>query len=118
MDAGIRLVIEQVTKGMPHRARREQVGGDLVQEGLERVIVMPVDDHHVDLVLAQLACCADPGEPAAKHQNPRAAIPGPGAGQLCQRSSKASGAVAQTARRFSHTVSLRTDRTWTIPPDR
>lgn len=71
MDTGVRLVVEQVTKRMPDGDRREQVGGNLVQERLERVIVVAVNEHNVDIRLAQLARSADPGEPSAENQDAR-----------------------------------------------
>ena len=51
----VRLVVEQVAQRVPDRGRLEQVGGDLVQERLERVVVVPVDDRDVD-VDARRAC--------------------------------------------------------------
>jgi hypothetical protein len=71
MDPGIRLIIEQVTQGVPHRHRRKQVGSDLVQQRLKRVIVMPVDDHHVHVGLAQLPRRADTGEPSTENKDTR-----------------------------------------------
>ena len=78
MDTGVRLVVEQVTKRMPDGDRREQVGGNLVQERLERVIVVAVDEHHVDVRLAQLPRSADPGEPSARGSGREDVIPASG----------------------------------------
>lgn len=71
MDPGVRLVVEQVTKRMSDGALRKQVGGDLIQQRLERVIVVSVDDDHVDVRLAQLPRGADPRESPAQDDDAR-----------------------------------------------
>ena len=43
------LVVEQVAQRVPDRGRLEQAGRDLVEERLEGVVVVPVDEHDVDV---------------------------------------------------------------------
>ena len=51
---------------VPDRRLLEQAGGELVQQRLEGVVVVLVDQHDVDVGLAQLLRGADPGEAAAQ----------------------------------------------------
>ena len=48
----------------------EQVGRDLVEQRLEGVVVVPVDEHDVDIGVLELARRADAGEAAAEDQRP------------------------------------------------
>ncbi len=68
VDRGVRVLVEQVAEGVADRGRLQQVGGDLVQERLERVVVVVVDDRDVDVRPVQLAGGADAPEPAAEHE--------------------------------------------------
>jgi hypothetical protein len=76
VDGGARVVVEQVAQGVPFRRRLEQVGGDLVEQRLERVIVVLVDDGDVDVGTAELAGGTDAAEAAAENDHVRA--PGTG----------------------------------------
>ena len=60
---------------MADRGRLEEVRGDLVEQRLERVVVVLVDEHDVDVGVLQLARGADAGEPAAEHEHPGARSP-------------------------------------------
>jgi hypothetical protein len=71
VDPGVQLAVEQVTKRVPGGALGEQVGGDLLQQRLEREIIVSVDDDHVDVRLAQLPRGTDPREPPAQDKDAR-----------------------------------------------
>jgi hypothetical protein len=64
------LVVEEVAQRVAARRGLEQVGGDLVQHRLERVVVVPVDQHDVDIGVLQLAGRAHAPEAAAQDQHP------------------------------------------------
>ena len=51
--------------------RGELGRGDLVQEGLELVVVVAVEQRDVDVVLGELLGAPDPGEPAADDDDRR-----------------------------------------------
>ena len=69
VHGGVRLVVEQVAQRVPDRGRLQQVGGDLVQERLERVVVVLVDDRDVDVGVLELAGGADAPEAAAEDEH-------------------------------------------------
>ena len=72
MHRDVRLLVEQVAQGMAARRRLEQVGGHLVQQGLERVVVVLVDQRDVDVGVLQLPRRADATEATPEHQHVRA----------------------------------------------
>ena len=67
----VRMVVEQVAERMADRGRLEEVGRDLVQERLERVVVVLVDDEDVGGCILQLLGRSDACEPAAQDQDLR-----------------------------------------------
>ena len=71
VDGGVRLLVEQVAERVPDDGRLEQVGRELVEERLERVVVVRVYDHDVGLDVLQRAGGADPGEAAAEDDDAR-----------------------------------------------
>ena len=71
VDGGVRLLVEEPSQRMPDRRRLEQVGGDLVEERLERVVVVLVDEHHVGVGVLQLPSGAEAGETATEDQDAR-----------------------------------------------
>ena len=72
MHGDVRLIVEEVAQRVTDRARLEQIGRDLIEQRLERVVVVAVDEHDVDVGICELARCADTSEAAAQHQHPRA----------------------------------------------
>ena len=72
----VRLVVEEVAQRMADGSRLEQAGRDLVQERLERVVVVLVDEHDVGVGVLQLPRGADSGEASAEDQDarPRSAV--------------------------------------------
>jgi hypothetical protein len=75
--------VEQVAQGVAARRRLEQVGGDLVQERLKGVEVVPVDQRHVDVGVFQPPGRGDAAEAAPEHEHLRA--PGPRLGRSRRR---------------------------------
>ena len=71
MDAGVLLIVEEVAQRMPDLRRLQQGRGDLVQERLERVVVVLVDDHDVHVRLLQRARRTHTREAAAEDQDAR-----------------------------------------------
>ena len=69
VEARVLLVVEEVTDRMADRRLLQQARRDLVQEGLERVVVVLVDEHDVDVALVQLLGGADSGEAAAEDED-------------------------------------------------
>src|SRR5205814_10499829 len=69
VDRDVRLLVEEVAQRMADGRRLEQVRRHLVEERLERVVVVPVDDDGVDVGALELARSADPGEAAAENQH-------------------------------------------------
>ena len=66
------LVPEQMAERVGDGAGVEQARGDLVQQGLERVVVVPVDQDHVGIGVLECAHGSDAGEAAAEDQHARA----------------------------------------------
>ena len=50
-------------------SRGQLRGGDLVEQRLELVVVVAVDQHHVDTLVAELVGAGDAGEPATQHHD-------------------------------------------------
>ena len=59
------LMLEDAAHGIGHVGRRETGRGDLVEQRLERVEVVPVDERDVDRRVLQFARRAQPTEPGA-----------------------------------------------------
>ena len=55
---------------MGDRGRLDQARSELVEHGLETVVVVRVDQHNVDVRVLELPRGAQTGEPAAKDDNP------------------------------------------------
>ena len=72
VDRRVVVAREQVTQRVADSARVEQAGGELVEQRLEGVVVVPVDEHDLGVRVLQLLRRADPGEPATEDQDPRA----------------------------------------------
>ena len=68
------LVVDEVAERVPDGALVEQAGRELVEERLERVVVVPVDEHDVGGGVLQLLRSADPGESAAEDDDARACV--------------------------------------------
>ena len=66
VDRGVRLLVEEAPQRVPDHLGREQVGGELIEEGLERVVVVLVHEHDVGVGLLQRARGPDPGEATAE----------------------------------------------------
>ena len=62
VDGDIRLVVEEVAQRMSDRALIEQISGNLIEQGLERVVVVLVDQHDLGIRLLQLARRTEPAE--------------------------------------------------------
>ena len=69
VDGDVRLLVKQVAHRMSDGRGLEQVGGELVQERLERVVVVLVHEHDVDVGVLQLPRGADAGEAAAQDED-------------------------------------------------
>jgi hypothetical protein len=65
VDADVVLLVEEVADRMADRGLLEQARRDLVKQRLERVVVVPIHEHDVDVALAQLPGGADPAESSA-----------------------------------------------------
>ena len=59
-------------------------GRELVQQRLEGVVVVPVDEHDVDVGVLQLPRGADPGEAAAENEDPRSLTAGRRQARRCR----------------------------------
>ena len=66
------LTLEEVTERVADSSRLEQAGGELVEQRLEGVVVVPVDEHDVGICVLQLLRRSDSPEPATEDQDPRA----------------------------------------------
>ena len=69
VDDRVLLAVDQVAQRMANGSRFEQAGCELVQERLERVVVVLVDEHDLGIRVLQLARGADAGEAAAEDQD-------------------------------------------------
>ena len=72
VNSDVRLLLKEVAQGMSYRGGFEQVGGDLVEERLESVVVVLVDQHDVDVDVLQRFGRAYPGKAPAEDQDARA----------------------------------------------
>jgi len=61
--------LDEVAKGMADRGRLEEARGNLIEERLEGVIVVPVDEDDLGVGVLELVCGADSGEAAAEDEN-------------------------------------------------
>ena len=75
VDRGVVLLLDEIAQRVPDGRRLEQPGRQLVQQRLEGVVVVPVDEHDVDVGVLQLPCGADPREAAAENEDPRSLAP-------------------------------------------
>ena len=71
VDARIRLVVEEVAQRMPDSRRFEQIRGDLVEQWLERVIVVLVDQDDIDIGVLQLLSGAEAREATSEDEHAR-----------------------------------------------
>ena len=81
MDRGVVLILDEIAERVPDGRRLEKARGDLIQERLEGVVVVPVHEHDVDGCLLQLARSPDTGETAAEHYDTRPRSRGAGRAQ-------------------------------------
>ena len=65
------LVVEEIAERMSDGRSLEQVGRDLVQQRLERVVVVLVDEDDVHVGVLQLPGRADAGEASAQDHDAR-----------------------------------------------
>ena len=72
VDAHVVLFVEEVADRMAHRRLFQKARRNLVQQRLERVVVVLVHDHDVGVALLQLVRGADPGEATAEDEDARA----------------------------------------------
>jgi hypothetical protein len=73
VDADIFLLVEEIPDRVSDCRLFEQAGRDLVEERLEGVVVVLVDDHHIDVALAELLGGPDPSETSPQHNDAGAA---------------------------------------------
>ena len=71
MDRGVVLALDEIAERVSHSRRLEQPRRQLVEQRLERVVVVPVHDNDVDVGVLQLPCGTDPGKAAAENEDPR-----------------------------------------------
>lgn len=71
VDRRVLLVLHEVAKRVPDGGRLEQARRELVQERLERVVVVLVDEDDLDVCVLQLPRSADPGEAATENEDAR-----------------------------------------------
>ena len=71
VDRGVVLALDEIAERVSHGRRFEQPRRQLVEQRLERVVVVLVHDNDVDVGALQLPCGTDPGEAAAENENPR-----------------------------------------------
>ena len=71
VDRGVVLTLDEIAERVSDGRRLEQPRRQLVEQRLERVVVVPVHDDDVDVGVLQLPCGTDPGEAAAENDDPR-----------------------------------------------
>jgi hypothetical protein len=71
VDHGVVLVLHQIAERVPDRRRLEEARRELVEQRLEGVVVVPVDEHDVDVGAAEPAGGADAGEASSEHEDAR-----------------------------------------------
>ena len=69
VNARVLLLVHEVANRVADRRLLEQPRRHLVQERLERVVVVLVDEDDVDVALLELLRGADAGEAAAQHED-------------------------------------------------
>ena len=69
VDGRVAVALEQVAQRVSDRGRVEQAGGELVEQRLEGVVVVPVDEHDLGVRVLQLLRGADPGKPSSEDQD-------------------------------------------------
>jgi hypothetical protein len=74
VDPGVVLIVEEVADRMPDGRLLQQARRDLVQQRLERVVVVLVDDDDLGVALLQLLRGTDPGEAAAEDEHAGSAV--------------------------------------------
>ena len=82
---------------MPDGGRVEQTRGELVEQRLEGVVVVVIDEHDLDGGLLQPMRRADPREPTAEDEDPRARVRLPTTGHRISIPDPVSTAKARTA---------------------
>ena len=63
--------MEQIAERVTDGGGLEEVGRDLIQERLERVVVVLVHEQDVGVGVPELLDSADPAEPTPQHDDPR-----------------------------------------------
>ena len=74
VDARVRLLAEEIAQRMPHSRRFEQIRGDLIEQGLERVIVVLVDQDDIDIGVLQFLSRAEAREATSEDEHARSRI--------------------------------------------
>ena len=69
VDRGVVLVLDEVADRVSYCRRLEEARRELVEERLERVVVVLVDEHDVDVGVLELSRGADPSEAAAEYED-------------------------------------------------
>ena len=91
VDRDVRLLVEEVPQRMPDDLGREQIRGELVEEGLERVIVVLVHEHDVGVGVLQRAGGPDSREATAEDDDAGTPMRVVGLGAGCHVSSRRPG---------------------------
>ena len=68
-DIGVLLFVHNATQRRSNQALGQDAGGDLIEQRLEKVMVRPVDQRHVDLGLRQNSAHVDAAETSADHND-------------------------------------------------
>ena len=71
VDGHVRLLVEEATQRVPDRGGLEQVCRDLVQQRLERVVVVLVHENDVGAAVLQARRRTDPAETSTEDQDSR-----------------------------------------------
>ena len=74
LDGEVGLLVEEIPERVPDDGRFEQGGRQLVEEGLERVVVVLVNEHDLGFGVLEGAGGPDPGEAAAEDDDARAPL--------------------------------------------
>ena len=70
LDLDVALAAKDVADGRSDLSLGENAGRDLVEEGLEQVVIAPIHEGHVDRGAPQEACGKEPAEAASDDDNP------------------------------------------------
>ena len=73
VNPDVLLLVEEVADRMGDRGLVEQARRELIEQRLERVVVVPVHEHDVQIALAQLLGGSDSAEPSPEDHDARAA---------------------------------------------